>query len=368
VESENPLHVVHLVHSFGTGGMEKGIATLINHSSSEFKHTIVCLTQSGDSRHLLRGGVEIIEMNKKEGNSLFLIFRLMKAFKRLKPDVVHTRNWGGLDGVIAARLSGIKAIIHGEHGWSMDDPDGMNPKRVFIRRIINRFISCYTCVSRQMKTWLETDIKVGKQVFQIYNGVDFERFFFQKNKSLKSEIGISPETIVLGIVARLDPIKNHSGLIKVFNSIYKKNSKICLLVIGDGPERSKLEKMNKGGILFLGNRSDVHTLLNCIDIFILPSFNEGISNTILEAMAAGLPVIASDRGGNPELVKHRVTGMLFQPDDWVSLENLIITYIQNPGLRKYHGFKGRQDMEKKYSVHQMVKGYESVWKTISQKK
>ncbi|NOX35790.1 MAG: glycosyltransferase, partial [Deltaproteobacteria bacterium] len=266
--------------------MEKGLATIINHASPEFKHTIVCMTKSGASKFLLRDDIKIIEMNKKEGNSLFFIFRLMKVFKQLNPDIVHTRNWGGLDGVIAARLAGISHIVHGEHGWSMDDPDGLNRKRVFIRRVINLFIKKYTCVSRQMKTWLEKDIKVGKEVIQIYNGVDCNLFCPGRDNALKSELGIDPGTIVMGIVARLDPIKNHAGLIKAFNKVHAEHPHTCLLIIGEGSERAKLEEISGSGIIFLGNRPDVYGLLKCMDIFILPSFNEGISNTILEAMAS----------------------------------------------------------------------------------
>lgn len=358
------LHVVHILHSFGTGGMEKGLTTLINHGSPEFKHTIICLTESGDSQHLLQKNIEIIEMHKKEGNSLFFIFRLMKVIRQLKPDIVHTRNWGGFDGIIAARLAGIQNIVHGEHGWSMDDPDGLNRKRVFIRRVVNLFIKKYTCVSKQMKTWLEKDIKVGKEVVQVYNGIDCDTFYSCRDKILRAELGIHPETIVMGIVARLDPIKNHAALIKVFNKIHAKNPKTCLMIIGEGPERSNLEKISGSGIVFLGNRSDVHTLLNAMDVFILPSFNEGISNTILEAMATGLPIIASDRGGNPELVKHGLNGMVFSPDDQSALEKLIVNYINKPELRQKHGENARLDAEKKFSIQQMVDGYENIWKAV----
>ncbi len=281
----------------------------------------------------------------------------------MKPDIVHTRNWGGLDGIIAGRLAGIRNIDHGEHGWSMDDPAGLNPKRVFIRKIINVFVKKYTCVSRQMKTWLERDIKVGKEVTQVYNGIDCAAFCPGKDSALRSELGIQPEIVVMGVVARLDPIKNHIALIKVFNKVHAENTHTCLLIIGEGSERQRLEEMSGSGIIFLGNRLDVHALLNGMDIFILPSFNEGISNTILEAMATGLAVIASDRGGNPELVKHNINGMVFEPEDLSGLEKLIINYIHNPGLRQMHGTNGRKDAENIFSIQHMVNGYENVWKS-----
>lgn len=363
MESDNFLHIVHILHSFGTGGMEKGLATVINNSSSDLRHTIICLTESGASKQLLQKNITIIEMNKKKGNSLFFIFRLMMVLRQLKPDIVHTRNWGGFDGVIAARLAGISHIIHGEHGWSMDDPDGLNPRRVFIRRILNLFIKKYTCVSMQMKAWLEKDIRVGKDVIQIYNGVDCNLFCPGNDEVLKSELGIAPETIVMGIVARLDPIKNHAGLIKAFNRVHKKNPHTCLLIIGEGPERPKLEKISSSRVLFLGNRSDVCNLLKCIDIFILSSFNEGISNTILEAMASGLPVIASDVGGNPELVKDGENGFLVPPHDYEQMADRIVKYIAEPHLVELHGKTGREQAVRNFSIASMVNDYESVYRT-----
>ncbi len=364
MKTRRSVHVVHILHSFGTGGMEKGIVTVINHAAPEFKHTIICLKKSGASQELLNKPVKIIEMNKKEGNSLFFIFQLMKTLKQLKADVVHTRNWGGMDGIIAARLAGISNIIHGEHGWSMDDPNGLNRKRFWVRRFMDLWITKYTCVSDQMKNWLENNIKVKKSVIQLYNGVECDTVYSCKNTSIKKQLGIPLRAVVIGIVARLDPIKNHSGLIKAFHSLRSGYPNSYLLIIGDGPERNKLERQSGGGILFLGNRSDVKNLLGVLDIFVLPSFNEGISNTILEAMSAGLPVVASKRGGNPELVKNNCNGFLFEPDDIPTLEALLLKYISDAKLREKHGKNGRRKAEKLFSIGQMVLGNERVWKNI----
>ncbi len=344
--------------------MEKGIVTLINHAASNFKHTILCLRTSGESEKLLNRNVKIISVGKKEGNSLFFILKLTKIIHCLKPDVVHTRNWGGMDGVIAAKLAGAPNIIHGEHGWSVDDPDGLNPKRIFLRRFLDLFISEYTCVSKQMVFWLQKSIKIKKKITQIYNGIDCRHFCLKKSNNLRGNLGLSQETIIFGIVARLDPIKNHTTLINTFKHIQEKFSDVCLLIIGDGPERQKLENTAGKNVLFLGQRTDINELLNCMDVFILPSFNEGISNTILEAMAASVPVIASHRGGSPELIKHQENGFLFEPDDPKAIEEFMLEYTCKPELRKRHGRKGRQDAEQHYSIEKMVRNYEKVWKEV----
>ena len=361
MKNKRKIHVVHVLYSFDTGGMEKGIATVINNSLLDFKHTIICLTKSGKSKELLPGHIEIIEMNKKEGNSLFFVFRLAKKIKTLNPDIVHTRNWGGFDGVLAAKLAGIKHVVHGEHGWSMEDPHGLNKKRVFFRRILDRLVSCYTCVSKQIESWLINDIKVKKPVIQVYSGVDCEFFPPGNGAFIKPDLGINENTIVFGIVARLDPIKNHKTLIKAFARINKIWPDTCLLIAGKGDQEKYLQSIAGNNVHLLGNRTDIPDLLKCIDVFVLPSFNEGVSNTILEAMAAGLPVVASDRGGNPELIIHGHNGMLFDPESHEALTTCLIKYLEDSELRKQHGTAGREMAANLYSIDTMVDDYKSAW-------
>src|SRR5208337_5441558 len=99
-----------------------------------------------------------------------------RTLKTLRPDVVHTRNWGGMDGILAARLAGVRAIVHGEHGWGMEDPYGLKPKRVMVRRFISLWVREYTCVSQKMENWLLDVIGVRKRITQIYNGVDSQKY------------------------------------------------------------------------------------------------------------------------------------------------------------------------------------------------
>src|SRR5208337_2333122 len=133
------IRVVHVLHSFGTGGLEKGIATLARHASC-VEHVIVCLANSGTSHRLLPAHTPVIQMGKRLGNSMSFIWKLARTLKTLRPDVVHTRNWGGMDGILAARLAGVRAIVHGEHGWGMEDPYGLKPKRVMVRRFISLWV------------------------------------------------------------------------------------------------------------------------------------------------------------------------------------------------------------------------------------
>lgn len=352
------IKVVHILYSFSTGGMEKGIASLVQATKGEFEHIIICINRTGRSEELLPVETQVISMGKSAGNSIGFIVKLAKVLKKLNPDVVHTRNWGGLDGVLAARLAGISAIVHGEHGWGVIDPMGLKMKRVLIRRFVSVMIKEYTCVSKQMVQWLRNDIRVKKTVTQIYNGVDFERYSPSKPTATNSGV-------IIGVVGRLDPIKDHPTLFKAFQVVRKKISDVELLVIGDGPEREKLEKIAGKGITFLGNRRDVPELMKSMDVFVLPSLNEGISNTILEAMATAVPVIATNVGGNPELVKDGISGRLFEVGDSEGLANIILDYCWNIDKRQSHGVNARKTVLKNFSIDKMVDQYTRVWQRVS---
>jgi len=361
------IRVVHLVHSFATGGMENGICTTINHGSKDFEHIIVCLTRSGEMERQLPPGTPVLALNKPPGNSIRFLRQLSVVLKKLQPAVIHTRNWSGMDGIIAARLAGIRRIVHGEHGWGVNDPYGHNVKRRWIRRILDLGVCRYTCVSRQMQDWLENYIQVRHPVTQVYNGIDTMKFRPAddgEKRRLRQELSLADDCPVIGIVARLDPIKNHRCLFEAFQQVKETLPELQLLVVGDGPERKALEAVSGEGVRFLGNRGDVADIYRTLDLFVLPSDNEGISNTVLEAMATGLPVIAGQTGGNPELIDDGVSGTLFATGNTAELEDAISAYLNSRKMARDHGIKARGLVERRFSVSEMTAAYESVWRSI----
>jgi sugar transferase (PEP-CTERM/EpsH1 system associated) len=308
----------------------------------------------------------VLELKKPTGNSIVFIWKLAHTLKSLDPDVVHTRNWGGMDGIIAARLMGICSVLHGEHGWGMEDPNGLQPKRVYIRRFLNRWVCEYTGVSKEIEGWLRDQIRVKKRITQIYNGIDTEKYHPSKSPGfIRSELGLAQDVPLVGIVARLDPIKDHRTLFRAFKIVQATRPEARLIVIGDAPERKSLESDNEKGVIFLGNRSDVPDILQSIDVFALPSLNEGISNTILEAMATALPVVATRVGGNTELVEDGYTGVLVGPGDSDSIADAILRYLNDENLRVKHGRAGRQTVLKHFSVQEMVQSYETVYRRVA---
>ncbi len=360
------IRVIHIVYSFGTGGLEKGIATLVRNASECFEHIVLCLHSSGETAQFLPAGTSVIELHKPSGNSLSFVWKLRRTIERLKPAIVHARNWGGTDGIIAARLAGVRAAIQGEHGWLIDDPEGMNVKRLRLRRIFDYWTQEYTCVSQHLSQWLVKTVKVKRPVTQIYNGVDIQVFSpGERGKSVRAELGLSDKSFIIGMVGRLDPIKDHPTLFRAYQTLKREYADIHLIIVGKGPERQRLERLAGSDILFLGNRQDIPAILQATDVFALPSLNEGISNTILEAMAVGLPVITTNVGGNPELARDGKTGMLVPPAEPMAICAALRNYIRNPELARIHGDAGRKIVVEQFSVEQMVQGYERVYKRIA---
>jgi sugar transferase (PEP-CTERM/EpsH1 system associated) len=366
------IKILHVLHSFNMGGLENGVVNLINNSDKNiFDHEICCVTKSGNAALRLKNCIPVYEMHKQEGNDWRLLPKLARLMKNIKPDIVHTRNWGTVDGIVAAKFARIGAVVHGEHGWNMDDPAGQNIRRRIARRLLSGIVNHFVAVSEDIKQWMINSIGIrNTKVSKILNGVETDKFYPRDNIGIRNSLGFSSEDIVIGTIGRLDPIKDQHLLLQAFSRLKHEQKKLRLLLVGDGPEKRNLESVRKrlpigDRVLFLGERDDVDKILSAFDFFVLPSRNEGISNTILEAMATGLPVIATDVGGNPELVKHGCTGLLFPPGDCEALVNALNFYIeQNPHMIEIHGRNARERVIREFSLKRMVKEYETLYKSL----
>lgn len=366
MESNAPL-VVHVVYRLGIGGLENGVVNLINHMPpSRYRHAIICATDHTDFiKRIHRRDVAVYALNKQPGNDLHAQYRLWKLLRQLRPAIVHTRNIGTIEYVIPALLAGVARRVHGEHGRDMLDIDGRNKKYLLMRRLYAPFVSRFITMSRDLEQWLVEVVGIRRdKVTQLYNGVDLERF---NNATVynRHQFGLNENDFVIGTVGRLQGEKDQATLIKAFSLLQTERPStgaIKLLIIGDGPEREKLERLavERGmadRTLFLGPRDDVASMLGLLDLFVLPSLGEGISNTILEAMAAALPVVATNVGGNPELVDEGRTGLLVAAADERAMADAITVYIKSPELLLQHGAAGRKVVEERFSILAMVNRY-----------
>jgi sugar transferase (PEP-CTERM/EpsH1 system associated) len=372
--SKRPPLIAHVIFSLDIGGLENGLINLINHMPNQsYRHAIICLNGYSDySLGIRRNDVSIFALNKKEGKDIPIYYRLWQLFRKLKPDIVHTRNLGTIDSAIPAFLAGIRFRIHAEHGWNMVDLHGTNRKYIILRRLCRPLIRHYIALSKDLETWLQQSIGVpGQHISQIYNGVDTGRFCPSKDQRERLPLpGFeSSDNIVIGTIGRMSPIKDQLTLVRAFIELLKMvptNKKPRLAIIGDGPLREKakilLSEANALDKAWLpGSRSDIPELLRAINIFVLPSLNEGISNTILEAMATGLPVVATNVGGNPELVVEGRTGFLIPPSNPNALAHKLKTYLEYPQIIRDHGKTGLTRIENKFSLKEMIRCYVAVY-------
>jgi sugar transferase (PEP-CTERM/EpsH1 system associated) len=288
---------------------------------------------------------------------------MSRELRRFRPCVVHTRNWAGIDGILAARMAGIRTVLHGEHGWDVGDLHGTSRRRRILRRFLSGFTAGFTCVSRHIASWLNETVRIRCPLTQIYNGVDTGLFRpGADGGEVRQELGIPPGALLVGHVGRLVAVKNHDGLFRAFDLVRRELDHTMLVCIGQGPRESELRGLAGPGVRMLGDRADVARLLRALDLFVLPSLNEGISNTILEAMATGLPVVATDVGGNSELVADGATGTLVPLEDEDGLARAIRSYLVDDGRRREHGERARETVLARFGLDRMVRSYEGLWR------
>ena len=380
MSSNNPPLIAHILYRFDVGGLENGVVNLINRIPQDrYRHAIISLTDATEFKNRIKNSsVEIYCLHKKPGQDPAYMWRLWKLLRHLKPDVTHTRNLAALETVIIAFLAGVRRRVHSEHGWGMADLYGTNLKYRLLRRWMSKLVHRYIGLSKHIEQYLQRDVGIpAEKLTQLYNGVDAGRFNAEKNSNVGRKLFppefASADCIVIGTVGRMEPVKDQLTLTKAFIRLVEKDSndgaRLRLVIIGDGELRATAQNLlQQAGIAeqawLPGSDDRVPELMQAMDIFVLPSRNEGISNTILEAMASGLPVVATNVGGNPELVVENETGLLVPADNADGMANALYHYLKNPDQRLAHGVAGRKRVEQQFMLEHMVDKYLSVYDSL----
>lgn len=369
------IRIMYLVHSLERGGLEKCVALLVNKINPEiFIPSVCCLSGLGPSLILIeKDSVKIFNMEKGEAHEVFLFLRLAKLFKKEKIDILHTNGWATLfDGVLGAKVGGIPVIVHSEHGKDPEDFVQIQQRRVWTRRLITPFLDKMITVSDDIKkqfvniTGLKTE-----QITCIHNGIEFQDMEINY-KEKRREIGVKDHEILIGSVGRLESVKNYDMFIRAAEIVLKEYPLVKFIIIGDGSLRQKLHSLiteigiNKS-VFLLGERNDVNELLKIMDIFVLPSISEGLSLALLEAMANKLPIVATNVGGNPEVVIDGKTGILVPSGDIFSLVMAITELIKDENKRKNMGEDGFVMVKKEFAVEKMIANHEELYLSLYRK-
>jgi sugar transferase (PEP-CTERM/EpsH1 system associated) len=373
-----PPLIVHVLYRFAVGGLENGVVNLINRlPHAHWRHAVVALDRI-DARfagRVQRKDVEYVALGKAPGHLLRHYPRLAALFARLAPAIVHTRNLAALEAAVPAWWAGVPVRVHGEHGW--DAQDGAdNARHQRARRLYMPFVHHYVALSGDLAQYLEHRVGVPRaRIARICNGVDTARFTPPAPTAVAQLPGLpfDPHCWLVGSVGRLDRVKDHCNLAQAFACAVQDDPQAArrmrLAIVGEGAMRAEiLAVLRAAGVEHLawlpGERDDVARVLQRLDCFVLPSQAEGISNTILEAMASGRCIVATEVGGNAELIEDGVSGTLVPARDPRRLADAILAAFREPERAAAHGAAARARAERELSLERMVSRYEALYLSL----
>ncbi|QJE02296.1 glycosyltransferase [Massilia forsythiae] len=370
--------IVHLVDTFDGAHRENGLLELIRHLPRErYRHAVVCLHErGGDQAGALTQGVEIVNLHKGEGRDPLHYLRMFRALRRLRPDLVHTRNRAGLLAQVVAALAGVPLRVHAEHRRALHDSGGRLGARL-LRKLLYPLIDHVIAVSCDLEQWLVDSVGAEPaRVSQIANGVDSVQF----HPRLGPAAAVGPpgfmqdNVFVIGCVGAMDEHGGHATLVEAFlrliASPHPAHARLRLLIAGEGPERAECQALlNRAGAAqrawLPGARADTAQLLRAMDLFVLPAPAEDRANAILEAMASGLPVVANAVGGNTELVHPGFTGILVPPLQPELLAAAIADYCRIPEMALRHGARARSQVIARHSIPAMARDYLAIYDNLT---
>jgi len=361
----NKKKIMHLNDSLDMGGAEMMILSVLKALDRALYSPSVCSMLPGVAlrQEFEESGIPVHVLHKKSGVDWGMIVRLSAILRREKIDILHTHNYyAWFYGGIASLFAPGCKHVHTQHSNIVM----YKSPPWFIKRIISAIPRKITAVSDQVLETLlgHKYISNTSNAVIIHNGIDLHTFYPADSSHSQDN-----NRIVIGIVARLSEVKNHRLLINAFAEVCRDISVVSLKIVGDGPLMADLKEQadNLGiseRIEFAGEQANVNEILRQFDIFVLCSYSEGFSMSILEAMATGLPVIATNVGGNPSNVIDKETGLLVESDNISELSNALKKLISDEAMRKRLGNNGRDRVTRLFSLSSMVNGYQNVYDNI----
>ena len=365
--ASKPLRVLFLLTSMPVGGAETLLVNLVRRLDRQrFAPEIVCLKEPGPLGEMLAAEMPVHSSLLACKYDLRILPRLMKLMRRPQADAVVTVGAGDkmFWGRIAAHLAGVPVVASALHstGW----PDGVGR----LNRLLTGWTDAFIGVADAHADHLVQNERFpAEKVNTIYNGVDCDRFKPQDASAVRRELGIAAAAPVVGILAALRPEKNHELFLAGAKEIRQTVPAAQFIVVGDGPKRAELEQLSSelgiaDAVHFVGSRSDVPALLAACDVVALTSHNEASPVSILEGLACGVPVVASNVGSVRETVVDGETGRLFPAGDLAAFVAATVDLLNSPADRERMGAEGRRRVEGRWSLEAMVRGYEQLIERI----
>lgn len=368
------IKIAHVTGWMHVGGKENGMVNLVNAMPTEIFENHVYVFRAGGIllQRVDRNKVHVEELGEKLGGDLSIYTKLAKLFRQYRIDIVHTRSWGTLlEGMLAAKFAGVPAIVHGEHGLIKAE----SKSHVLIQRYLWRWADQVMCVSDVLRGTLEQKLGYpASRIHVIRNGVELDKFEINIDPTdFRNELGLAPDTPIFGSIGRLVPVKNYACLIRAARVVIDKIPNAALIFVGDGPMQADLAQLAEElgitkNVHFLNWRKDVPRIMHSLDTFVLSSWSEGMSNSILEAMCSRKPVVATAVGGNPELVVEGETGLLVPSNDHQKMGEAIRDLLLNHKRRIAMGEAGRKRVEEQFTLPTMIRNYERMYIDVATKR
>lgn len=371
-----PCHVTHLVYRLSTGGMENVIVQLIQHlPRNAFRHTVIALSDIDPefARRLDGTAVELIALNKPPGQPYALYPKVYRLLRRLRPDVVHSCNLAALELVPMAALARVPLRVHVEHGLDLREINGRAVHYRMLRKLYRPFVNQYVAVSLDQARQCAQFGAPAERVHLIPNGVD-TRVFHPRTSDDRLPAGFPFQRErhwVIGTVGRQADIKNPLLLVEAFVNLAHSGApgteRLRLAMVGDGPLHSEIaQRLHNEGLSdrawLPGARSDIADILRTFDCFALPSLSEATSCALQEAMATGLAIVATDVGGNADVLDHGRCGSLVPSGDAAALATELQRLSQS-GRPNAQAQEALLSVQRRYSLETVIQRYSDLFRS-----
>jgi glycosyltransferase involved in cell wall biosynthesis len=369
------LSVLQFLTVFGIGGTERQVLNLVQGlDTSRFGVEVACLKRWGALLPEMEAtGVPITEYKANSlynHKALWNQIRFANHLRKRHVEIVHT--YGFYSNVFAippARLAGAAAVL----ASIRDTGEHLTPMQRRIEKLFCRMADCIVTNAEAVRNRLTNEGYAAEKIVVIHNGIELTRYARKPGElGLHRELGVPSNTQLVAVFARLNELKGIEYFLRAAAGLIERFRNVRFLIVGDGASRLELERyaehlgLNKH-VVFLGFRLDVPALLSEISVSVLPTLSEGLSNSLLEAMAASVPVVATTVGGNPEVVHGGVTGLLVPPRDAEALARAIGQFLEHPWLGKKFGLAGRERVSKRFALEHMTRATERLYEGLTER-
>lgn len=365
--------VCHVIHALGVGGAEVLVDTMVRRMSDRFRCVVAVLDDIGEiGQQLQADGFEVHHLHREPGIDRGCAKRLNEFANELNVDILHAHQYTPFFQAMLSRgFLGRRPVLFTEHGRHF--PDLPSRKRSVVNRLLlrrnDRLVGCGKAVRQAL---IDNEGLPANRVEVVYNGVDLQSLAGGNSSlrdSLRSSFGFTEQDFVAIQVARLHELKDHLTAVATIDAAQKQNENIKLLIVGEGDQRdaiqTEVQRLDLGQhVVLAGNRADIPDLLRAADCFLMTSISEGIPLTIIEAMAANLPVVSTAVGGIPEMIEHGKSGFLAKAKDSNSLAQHLVNLAQDDVLRTEIATAGNQQAHAGFSLESMLNGYAAIYKEM----